>query len=103
MYKKLIYWFLFSLFFFNIVSCGTLQSVKRGLTGEKENSIDEFLIEKKDPLVLPPDYENLPSPDERIAAIEENKIFKKIESENEESSSGNSTLENSILKKIKKK
>jgi hypothetical protein len=103
MYKKLICFTLLTLFYLGITSCGTLQSVKRGLTGEKINSVDEFLIEKKDPLVLPPDFENLPSPDERTVAAEENEIFQNtLESEEGYSSSENSTLENAILKKIKK-
>ena len=95
--------FIFLLLFLSVASCGTLNSVKRGLTGQKQNSVDEFLIEKKDPLVLPPDFENLPSPDERIAAIEENEIFKKtLESKGDENTSGSDTLESLILKKIKK-
>ena len=62
MFKKIIYIIILSLF---IVSCGdTLSSVKRGLTGEKNNSSDEFLVRKKDPLILPPDYSDLPTPDE---------------------------------------
>ena len=28
----------------------------------KEEVSDEFLVEKKNPLVMPPDYENLPEP-----------------------------------------
>ena len=48
-----------------------MSSVKRGLTGEKKVSTDEFMIKKKDPLIMPPDYENLPTPEERVAAKEE--------------------------------
>jgi hypothetical protein len=36
-----------------------MSSVKRGLTGEKRASTDEFLIKKKDALIMPPDYKNL--------------------------------------------
>ena len=104
MYKKLIYWTIFPMFFLNIASCGTFDSVKRGLTGEKQNSVDEFLIEKKDPLILPPNFENLPSPDERIVAMEENEVFKNtMESDDDDATSDNSSIENAILKKIKKK
>ena len=46
--------------------------LESGIFGDVQN---EFLIEKKDPLVLPPDFENLPSPDERTVAAEENEIF----------------------------
>ena len=101
MLKKIIY--LFALIFF-VVSCDTLSSVKRGLTGEKRVSTDEFLIKKKDPLILPPDYENLPTPDDRIVASEENSIFEKtLETSIEETSSSPSSTEESILKKIQKR
>ena len=67
MCKKVIY--ILSIVFF-VTSCNTMDSVKRGLTGEKRVSTDEFFIQKKDPLILPPDNENLPSPDERAADID---------------------------------
>ena len=38
------------------------QSMKDGLTMKKKNNSDEFLIEKKNPLVLPPDYASYQSP-----------------------------------------
>ena len=38
------------------------QSVKDGLTGKKQTNSDEFLVKKKNPLSLPPDFENLPKP-----------------------------------------
>ena len=101
MYKKIIY-FLFPIFF--ITSCGTFDSVKRGLTGAKDNSADEFLVKKKDPLILPPDFENLPMPDERDDTIEEISNFEKsLESSIEETSSSSSSVEESILKKIQRK
>ena len=102
MYKKII--FTISIIFF-VSSCGTLDSVKRGLTGEKRVSTDEFFIKKKDPLILPPDYENLPTPDEGSAVLnEEISSFEKTLSESiEDNSSTSSTTENSILKKIQSK
>ena len=69
MLKKITY----ILLFIFLVSCaGTFDSVKRGLTGAKKSSADEFLVKKKDPLILPPDFENLPTHDDRIDAREEN-------------------------------
>jgi len=101
MYKKIIY-ILFLLIF--ITSCGTFDTVKRGLTGQKKQSSDEFLIKKKDPLILPPDFEDLPLPDEIIAETEEISNFEKtLETSMEETSSSSGTLEESILKKIQKK
>ena len=101
MCKKIIY-ILFVICF--VTSCQTLGDVKRGLTGEKVTSTDEFLIKKKDPLVMPPDYENLPTPDERIAAREEISDFEKsLETSIEDNSSTSSSAESSILKQIQSK
>ena len=90
---------------FLVTSCvDTWSNVKRGLLGTKENSTDEFLIQKKDPLVLPPDYESLPSPDERIAATEEISVFEKsLEISVEENSTSSGSTESSIIKKIQSK
>ena len=104
MFKRIIFIFLL---FFILASCAdTFDSVKRGLTGSKGDSADEFLVKKKDPLILPPDYENLPTPDERVEAEEENLIFKntlETETETESSSPDSGSVENSILKKIQSK
>ena len=101
MCKKIIY-LLFIICF--VTSCQTLGEVKRGLTGEKVASTDEFFIKKKDPLVMPPDYENLPTPDERIAAREEISDFEKsLETSIEDNSSTPSSAESSILKQIQSK
>ena len=102
MFKKITYMIILTFF---VASCGdTGSSIKRGLTGAKKTSADEFLIQKKDPLILPPDYENLPSPDERIAANEEISTFEKtLEGSIEDDLSTSSSVENSILKKIRSK
>ena len=103
MNKKIIYTFI--LIFF-ISSCETMKSAKRGLTGEKKKTSDEFLIKKKDPLILPPDYTSLPVPEDGTEIVEEISNFEKslgssIEEEEETSNSG--SLEDSILKKIRSK
>jgi len=101
MCKKIIY-ILFIICF--VTSCQTLGDVKRGLTGEKILSTDEFLIQKKDPLVMPPDYKNLPTPDERRAAREEISDFEKsLGTSIEDNSSTSSSTESSILKQIQSK
>ena len=101
MHKKIIY--ILSIIYL-VVSCESMSAVKRGLTGEKRKSTDEFLIKKKDPLILPPDYENLPIPDERIAITEEISTFEKtLGTSIEDSSTTSISTENSILKKIQSK
>ena len=102
MHKKIIY--ILVLIYF-VTSCAdTFNSVKRGLTGSKRQSADEFLVKKKDPLILPPDFENLPAPDEKIATAEEISIFENVlETSIEDDSSTSSSVEDSILKKIQSK
>ena len=98
------------LLIFLVTSCAnTWSNVKRGLTGAKRQSTDEFLVQKKDPLILPPDFESLPPPSDREEAIEEMSGFSiektlKQESETEiTASSTGSSAEDSILKQIRKK
>jgi len=101
MLKKTTYILLALIF---LASCESFDSVKRGITGAKKDSADEFLVKKKDPLILPPDFENLPTPDEEIAIADENLIFEKaLEAPEEEISSGSNSVESSILKKIQSK
>ena len=105
MFKKKSFILLIVVFF--ITSCGDpFQSVKRGLTGQKQKSTDEFLVRKKDPLILPPNYESLPSPNERTEAQSERISIKGLVinegSTSEEGSSSESSIEKNILKKIKK-
>ena len=91
---------------FIISSCGgTADSVKRGLTGQKQTAADEFLVQKKDPLILPPNFDDLPSPSERNEEKQEVSIFeKKLEkSTTQSSSSSTSSTEESILQQIQNK
>ena len=98
MHKKIIY--ILSIIYL-VVSCESMDAVKRGLTGEKRKSADEFLIKKKDPLILPPDYENLPTPEERIAAKREISTFEKsLGISIEDNSPSSTSTEGFILKKI---
>ena len=81
-----------------------MQTAQKALTGAKKNTTDEFLVKKKDPLILPPDYENLPTPDEEGTTTEENAIFEKsLGTSIEDNSSTSSSVEDSILKKIRSK
>ena len=101
MLKKITY----ILLFIFLVSCAnTFDSVKRGLTGAKKSSADEFLVKKKDPLILPPDFENLPTPDEASILLEESSIFENtLEDDGKADSPESKSVESSILKKIQSK
>ena len=107
MLKKIL--FSLTVLFFT-ASCGnTWDSVKRGLTGQKNNSTDEFLVEKKDPLVLPPEFEDLPEPSQVSENEEEIENFQKtlewLSTETTETDSNQSSKgsEQSILEQIRKK
>ena len=74
---------------------------------KKKNNSDEFLIEKKNPLILPPEYGNLPKPENNEEANnqnETNKIKSLLDSEKKIDKSKTNTisnLESLILKEIK--
>ena len=77
-------------------------SIKEGFTNQKKNSSDEFLVEKKSPLVMPPDYGELPVPNEKKnqETIDEKSIKSLIISK--EISSSNSDAENKITNNVEK-
>ena len=83
------------------------QSVKDGLTMQKKNNSDEFLIKKKNPLVLPPDYDKLPEPgnsefkDKKKEINEIELLLKSGVENNSTNSKKKSQVEEMILKEIK--
>ena len=103
--KILIIFFVFTL---SLTSC---QSFKSAIVGEKKSKGEEFLIIKKEPLTLPPEFNELPEPaksenndTEEIETVEIKNILKSSKSINSETlSSPSKSLENSVLDKIKKK
>jgi PBP1b-binding outer membrane lipoprotein LpoB len=103
--KKFKIFTLIILSFIFLESCG---SIKEGFSSQKKNSSDEFLVEKKSPLVMPPNFDELPTPKINEVESEENSNnIKSLITTNEDSiasTENNQTdqnLENSILKKIK--
>ena len=96
--KKLI---VFSSLFL-LLSCGV---IKEGFENPKKKSSDEFLVEKKSPLVMPPEFNELPEP--KILNTEEiadDKKIKELISNNKSTDNSitkNKNLENSIIEKIK--
>ena len=86
-----------------LTSCN---SFKSAITGEKKKPGSEFMVIKKEPLTLPPDFTDLPEPEEEDISEEESvevkKILKGIGNNTEISTGTSEGLEDSILKKIKK-
>ena len=85
-------------------SCSTIND---GFSNKKKNNSDEFLVEKKSPLVMPPDYGKLPLPEKSdITNIsDQNKIKELITTNSNESLKSEDTSKNFeefLLKKIKK-
>ena len=96
--------FLIFLIYFLFVSCSSMKEAGQVLRNEKVKTTDEFLVEKKEPLVLPPDYNEIPEPgtlNEKKQSEEEN--IKKILNVNNESKSrakSSTSTEESIIEKI---
>ena len=61
------------LFILLIIILNSCQSVSESFTLKKKNNADEFLVEKKNPLVLPPNFNELPTPNNTQISNEESK------------------------------
>jgi hypothetical protein len=92
----------------SLVSCGSLDDAKKIFKNEKIRNTDEFLVKKKEPLELPPDFSDIPKPDTLKKDVRKNtedqKIRKMLNAANKEQENEKkfSTTENSILNKIRK-
>ena len=103
--KNLKFFLIISLYIL-FSSCGT---VKEAFTNKKKSSSDEFLVEKKSPLVMPPDYYELPEPktqnklDENSSNIESLILNNEKEAVKDNNSKNlGQNLEETLLEKIKK-
>ena len=103
--KRLKIIILSNLFLF-LLSCGT---VKEGFSNQKKNNSDEFLVEKKTPLVMPPNYNELPEPkiNQQEIKKEKNPIKSLLLQEDDDLNDNEiddkeKKLEDSLLEKIKK-
>ena len=95
------------LFSFSLYAC---ESVQNAIQGKKRSEqSDEFLVQKKNPLAMPPDYEELPAPGNQEVSPETfsgDKEVKDLLNIQESDTSGtnntdnSSDLESSIIKKI---
>ena len=102
--KKFNLLFILGIALIILSGCNT---VKKGFKNPKKNSSDEFLVEKKSPLVMPPEFNELPIPNqnEDTSQKQENNIKNLISDNNgnTDQEASNSDLEGSILSKIKNK
>ena len=104
--KKIRIFLIFNLMFVLLASCGT---VKEGFSMQKKDNSDEFLVEKKSPLLMPPNFNELPIPkSESILENDKNDEIKKLIKKSDKNSSNsvsstnnNSTFEELLLDKIK--
>ena len=78
-----------------LFSCGGFKLKKKADSGE------EFLIEKKDPLILPPDFSKLPKPNEQPETVDKEVNIKSVFS-GDQSNSGQDNNQNSSKSNIKK-
>ena len=95
---------LLTLFLFT--ACNNLNDAKKVLKNEKTISTDEFLVKKKQPLTMPPDFDKLPLPNSvtnKSDLSEEEKIKKiiKLPKENLNKNKKSSTIEDSIIEQIR--
>ena len=92
--------------FLLLISCSSLSDAKKVLKNEKVITTDEFLVKKRNPLVIPPNFEEVPIPGSEPKKIinEEEKIKRILNAPKDEnnSTSKSSSVENSILKRIRK-
>ena len=98
------------LIFLFLNSCG---SISEGLGGSKKKGSDEFLVEKKSPLVLPPSFGELPEPgktpkeniisDKKDTSDIEDIINQSSSVSKSENNNIKNSIEESIIKKIKEK
>ena len=89
-----------------ISACSGLSDAKKVLKNEKVITTDEFLVKKKELLILPPDFEKLPLPDsigdKNISNQEKEKIKKilRVDENNQTDKKPSSSIEKSIIEKI---
>ncbi len=76
-----------------------------GMNKKRSEKSDEFLIEKKNPLVMPPDINELPTPDDKnVKEVKENEFKETLKSKSQDNqnleTSSDGSLQDSVIKKI---
>ena len=101
--NKIKFFLLIVIFNFMLISCS---SVQKALDPQTKNSSEEFLVEKKSPLSMPPDFDKLPVPkaeknfEQNTYELED--LIKKNEKANlQNNENKNLELEELILDQIK--
>ena len=89
------------------LSCSGFQDAAKVLRNEKIKSTDEFLVKKKEPLVLPPNYSKIPEPgslSKKKESENEDRIKKilKTPTTKESNKNNSSSVEESIIDRIRK-
>ena len=92
-----------------ILTFNNCSTVKKAFDPERKNGSDEFLVEKKSPLSMPPDFDELPTPQNQNTEIEAKEGELKVLLEDLSKSNNqinnqeqdNSEIESSIIEKIK--
>ena len=98
----------FLIFLITLIILSGCTGAKDALQGKKRSDTsDEFLIEKKNPLTKPPDYNELPVPISEENSYTENNeagdieiLLKKNKTNSTTSEQKNNNLEQSIIEKI---
>ena len=96
----------FIIYLFLLSFLSACESAREGFTLKKKDNSDEFLVEKKNPLVMPPNYEDLPKPED-FQSGEENtkddefeKIINNTKNTNTKSTKERTSIEESVIDKI---
>ena len=91
-----------------LIGMSSCQGLKDGLEGNKKSkSSEEFLINKKSPLVMPPDFSKLPMPEinsnqnEKSQDFDLKKVLEKNSNNQKKKTQTNKSFQKSIIEKIK--
>ena len=96
----------FLIYFLIIIPLFGCESAKEGFTLKKKNNSDEFLIEKKNPLTMPPEYGDLPVPEDfevqssNASKDDFEKIITKSKNKTSKKNIKKTNIEQTVLEKI---
>ena len=87
----------------NIIFINSCTAFKDAVSGKKKAGGDEFLVKKKNPLVLPPNFDDLPKPQENSIKnndkdknLDLSKILRQSKNEKQTKGEKDKSLEQSI-------